>query len=106
MTQLSLRVCTKMDHPGGLLDANLTQESTPAFAYVRALKNTETRLLRILEGDEDEVSRCQLTYHDTSDNPAYVALSYVWGAFDISHSIECDGQQLHISETVYKACAA
>ena len=65
-----------MDVPGGWLDNNITQDSTLTFAHVRPLRSNEIRLLRILDGKEDRLSRCQITYHDISDNPAYVALSY------------------------------
>ena len=78
------------------------------FQYLRPLCEREIRLLQIenREGDssdEGEIN-CKLTYHTLNEEGVfYVALSYAWGDFDISHTIKCDGQDFSLSKTLYSA---
>jgi hypothetical protein len=86
------------------------------FQYLRPLREREIRLLQIenREGDssdEGEIN-CKLIYHTldeltyhplNEEGVLYVALSYAWGDFDISHTIKCDGQDFSLSKTLYSA---
>jgi Heterokaryon incompatibility protein (HET) len=86
------------------------------FQYLRPLHEGEIRLLQIenREGDSSDERQinCKLTYHTLDEltrhpldeeGALYVALSYAWGDFDISHTIKCDGQDFALSKTLYSA---
>lgn len=86
------------------------------FQYLRPLREREIRLLKIEHRDtnssDDGVIGCRLTYHtldELTQHPPdeegvlYIALSYAWGNFDISHTIKCDGLDLAVSKTLHSA---
>jgi Heterokaryon incompatibility protein (HET) len=88
----------------------------PHFQYLRPLHEREIRLLKIENGEGDSSNEgeinCKLTYHTldelarnhlNEEGVLYIALSYAWGDFDISHTIKCDGQDLAVSKTLYSA---
>jgi hypothetical protein len=53
---------------------------------------SEIRLLRIRKGEDGGI-RCDLTKHALTSNPAYFALSYVWGDPKVTTNITVDGRR-------------
>jgi hypothetical protein len=75
--------------------------STRPFRHLRVLGEGEIRLMTIIKAGKDERVQCSFTYHKLEDGVKYFALSYAWGFVDITHAIECDGQEVLVSKTVY-----
>ena len=72
------------------------------YVCKRALSGREIRLL-VISDMSDDTLQVRITYHQMDERPSFVALSYVWGVFDQSHELKCDGQTIHTSRTLHTA---
>jgi hypothetical protein len=64
------------------------------------LKPRETRLLRLLPGQPEDVVRCSLAICSLSDDPSYEALSYTWGNSDEKLEVEVNGYMMPVTDNL------
>ncbi|KAK4443692.1 heterokaryon incompatibility protein-domain-containing protein [Podospora aff. communis PSN243] len=89
-------------------DSPLSKEPHPESLYngLRLQDELDFRVLELAPGEPAEPLKCTLSVEalkGTRGYPAYVALSYVWGAPDRTHVLECNGLKILITETLEKA---
>ena len=70
-----------------------------SFTY-RPLQKGDIRLIEIQAGS---ALRCQLHHASIDNPPAYVALSYTWGAPVFSKAIPLDGQVFRVTKNLHEA---
>jgi hypothetical protein len=75
----------------------------PAFKYQSILPGQAFRLLRILPATE---LKFELIHIEIAKAPAYVALSYVWGAPIFDHVITVDGHPFAVTGNLHAALAS
>src|ERR1700734_440434 len=75
----------------------------PAFKYQPILPEQAFRLLKILPATE---LKFELIHIEIAKAPAYVALSYVWGAPIFDHVITVDGHPFAVTGNLHAALAS
>jgi hypothetical protein len=75
----------------------LYRELNSSIHEVRLIRWTDT-----LDETDSEV-RCELVYRSLDENPAYAALSYVWGDTEPAQRIFVDGKDVSVAPNLYGA---
>ena len=69
--------------------------SAPQMYQYEGLRSDQIRLLKIQ--NVQDIVMCSLITHFISNTPDFQALSYVWGKFETSEMINCNGKLLAVT---------
>lgn len=70
------------------------------FKYTEELDNKTFRIFKLEPGKKTDDLRGSLQTHSLNSPPQYEALSYVWGPQDRNKSMNCDGQEFKITQSL------
>jgi len=86
-------------------DKSPRQKPQSLYDQLRLKNESDVRILELAPGQPSEPLRCRLRVDSllNQEQPPYVALSYVWGAPNRTHALECNGQSILITETLDRA---
>lgn len=71
------------------------------YVWKRLPDNRSIRLLHLRGYGDKEQIKCFLNVATIDDPPTYAAISYYWGEGLLSHSLDCAGKLLKVTERVY-----
>lgn len=70
------------------------------FKHTEELDNKTFRIFELEPGQKTDDLRGSLQTHSLNLPPQYEALSYVWGPPDRNKSMNCDGQEFKITQSL------
>ncbi|KAH7153690.1 heterokaryon incompatibility protein-domain-containing protein [Fusarium sp. MPI-SDFR-AT-0072] len=70
------------------------------FKYTEKLNNEHFRIFKLEPGQKTDDLRGSLQTHPLSSPPQYEALSYVWGLPHRNKSMDCNGQEFKITDSL------